>query len=177
MPSPPEVPLYDAVTLSNIPVGAIAVAGYVDGRWRTWPDVLSRWPSARHVSISATGRLAADVVDVEADDVTVAGAVEWVDRMHAQGHPAPGVYASLSTWTSELQDALLARWTRSQFRVWTAHWTYRWHRCDHHCDARLRIPVDATQFTDRGLGRDLDVSAALTTFFTSHAQGPSPAGR
>lgn len=177
MPSPPEVPLYDAITLSNVPRAAPAVAGYVDGRWQTWPGVMQRWPSARHVSITVTGREDADVGDVESDDLTVEGAIAFIERMHAHGHPAPGLYASLDLWCSELQEAVLARFKRSQFRVWTAHWTMRWHRCDRSCDRRLRIPVDATQFTDRALGRELDCSAALTTFFTAHTSGGSPAGR
>lgn len=169
--------MYDSVTLSNIPPVAQAVAGYVDGRYQTWPDVLRRWPTARHVSITATGRLEADVCDVETGDVSIQGCVEWVGRMHALGHPAPGVYADLDTWVTGLQDALLSRWARSQLRVWTAHYTHRWHRCGRFCDRRLTIPVDATQFTDRALGRQLDASAALTTFFVHHAQGGSPAGR
>lgn len=169
--------MYDATVLSNIPSVALAVAGYVDGRWQTWNDVLRRWPNARHVSITTTGRNQADACDCEKGDLSVAGAVEWVAWMHSLGHPAPAVYADLETWASQLQDALLTRYRRSQMRVWVAHWTGRWHRCDRHCDARLRIPVDATQITNEALGRDLDASVALTTFFTSHAQGPSPAGR
>lgn len=174
---PAEVALYDSVTLSNIPPGAPAVAGYVDGRWDTWAGVLARWPRARHVSITVTGREDADVVDVEAGDVSPLGAVQWVDAMHRKGHAAPGVYASLDVWAGGLADLLLRRWSRTQFRVWTAHYTGRWHRCSAACDRRLTIPVDATQFTSFALERDLDCSAALTTFFTSHAQGGSPAGR
>lgn len=172
-----EVTLYDSITLSNIPSAAPAIAGYVDGRWQTWGEVLRRWPRARHVSITATGRLEADVVDCEQDDATIAGALQWVRRMHALGHHAPGVYADLDTWVHGLQAALVSEFKRDQYRVWTAHYTHGWHRCGTHCDARFTLIPDATQFTDRALGRELDCSAALTTFFTSHAQGGSPAGR
>lgn len=169
--------MYDATSLSNIPTAAPAVAGYVDGRYQTWPEVMKRWPRARHVSITATGRLEADVVDVEKFDVSVSGALQWIERMHALGHPAPGVYASLDVWASLLGPVLLSRFKRTQFRVWTAHYTHQWHRCGTGCDPRLRIDVDATQWTNNALGRDLDCSAARTTFFTSHATGQSPAGR
>jgi hypothetical protein len=169
--------MYDAIVLSNIPPDASAVAGYVDGRWPTWNGVMTRWPTARHVSITVTGGSEADVCDVEAGNVTVQGAIQWISRMKRLGHPAPGVYASLDTWAGELQDQLLRRWPRSGFRVWTAHYTYAAHRCGPRCDRRLRIPVDATQWTDRSHGRDLDESRVLTTFFTHHAKGGSPAGR
>jgi hypothetical protein len=177
MPAGTEVPLYDAIVLSNIPPEASAVAGYVDGRWATWPSVMQRWPHARHVSITVTGGHEADIGDVEAGNMTVQGALNWIRQMRALGHPAPGLYASLDTWCGGLQDELLRRYPRSAFRVWTAHYTYAAHRCGPSCDRRLRVPVDATQWTDRSHGRDLDESRALTTFFTAHTQGGSPAGR
>lgn len=172
-----EVLLYDSVDLSQIPSAAPAVAGYVDGAWANWADVLTKWPTTRHVSITATGRSQADVCDVEPGDVSAQGAVQWIDSMHRAGHGAPGIYASLDTWVTQLLPLLTRRWHRSQYRVWTAHWTGRWHRCGTECDRRMTVPVDATQFDNHALGRNLDASAALTTFFTHHAQGGSPAGR
>lgn len=169
--------MYDAVTLSNIPSNAQAVAGYVDGRWQTWRDVLARWPRARHVSITVTGRLEADCVDVEQGDVSPQGALQWLRRMHALGHHAPAIYASVDTWAAQLIPLLAREFQRSQYRVWTAHYTGRWHRCSQRCNERCVIPVDATQFTNQALSRDLDASAALPTFFTSHSPAGGPAGR
>lgn len=164
----PEVMMYDSITLSNIPPGAAAVAGYVDGRWTTWHDVLRRWPRSRHVSITTTGASEADVCDCESGDLTPQGAVRWVAAMHARGHSAPGVYASLDTWVTSLQSLMLREYRRTEFRVWTAHYTHVPHRCSAVCDKRLVLPVDATQWTDRALGRDLDASLAQTTFFVHH---------
>lgn len=166
----PEVALYDSITLSNIPVSARAVAGYVDGRWRTWDAVLQRWPRARHISITVTGASEADAADVETGDLTPQGGIAWLRRMHALGHPAPALYADLDTWATQLQPLLSREFERSQYRVWTAHYTHRWHRCSPTCDPRLVIPVDATQFTDVALNRDLDASAASTRLFVRHAQ-------
>jgi hypothetical protein len=129
------------------------------------------------VSITTTGRQDADVVDVEAGDVSPSGALQWLRRMKALGHPAPGVYASLDVWCGLLGPLLLSQFKRSEFRVWTAHYTHRWHRCSQNCDSRLRLDPDATQFTNQALGRDLDCSAALTPFFTRHTPGTGPAGR
>jgi hypothetical protein len=172
-----EVLMYDSVTLSNIPAGAVAVAGYVDGRYANWEAVLQRWPRARHASITVTGRVEADVVDVEQGDVSPQGAMQWLARMHALGHAAPALYVSLEPLVTQLQPLLVRQYERRQYRLWVAHYTGQPHRCSAKCDRRLALPVDATQFTNAALGRDLDCSVALTTFFTRHTPGGSPAGR
>lgn len=172
-----EIALYDAVTLSNIPSSAQAVAGYVDGKWPTWDAVLQRWPKARHVSITVTGQHDADVCDCENGDLTIDDAIRWFMRKRDAGYWAPGIYGSLDTWLFLYDRLEQLGVQRSHVRVWTAHWTNRWHRCSTRCSRYFPWQADATQFSDRALDRELDVSAATTDFFVHHAAGGSPEGR
>lgn len=177
MPTIPEVILYDSINADSIPSTAEAVAGYVDGKWATWSRIMRRFPRARHVSITVTGGSAADCCDVEKGDLSVASGVRWVERMHAEGHAAPGIYADLDAWPELLHALSSAGIHRAQYRVWTAHWTGHPHRCGDACDAEFTTVADATQFVSSPMGRAWDLSIAQTTFFTSHSLGGSPAGR
>lgn len=116
----PDVLMYDAVNVDAIPSHATMVAGYVDGSYRTFGDLVRRFPKARHVSITVTGDVLADVCDVEKGDASPLKAVGWVRAMRLKGR-RPIVYCSrgsVDAVVSACEDAHEA----APF-LWVADWT------------------------------------------------------
>lgn len=164
-PKPAEVTMYDSVTVSEIPQDAKAVAGYVNGKWPTYPTLVRDFPHAHKVSIAVTSHADADCLDVEAGDASVADAPAWVKRQLARGVARPIVYTSVSQ-ASALQRALTkAGISRRQYRLWTAHYTFVPHRCDSRCGFGFTDVADATQYHDHALSRNLDASLCSPAFF------------
>jgi hypothetical protein len=168
--------MYDDVNLDLIPANAQAVAGYVNGRWANYSQVVKRWPKAKHLSIAVTAQADADCLDVERGDATNADAPAWVKRQFALGVYRPVVYTSVSNAPDLLSTLKTAGISRSQIRLWTAHYTKREHLCGPVCGLRsgklLLAKADATQWTDRALGRSLDQTICSDGFF---ALAPKPA--
>lgn len=93
--------MYDAVPglVTNIPVTASYVAGYVDSVSFTWPaSAWARFPHAVHVTITTSGRLDADFADVENGDLTPQQGYSLY-----QAGRIKGIYCSFSAWQS-VQD-------------------------------------------------------------------------
>lgn len=163
--------MFDSVAVGEIPADAPAVAGYVHGRFPTWPLLVVEFPHAHQLSIAVQAdENDAECLDVEAGDATMVEAIPWVQRALARGVKRPVLYSSLSI-SQELIDACEhAGIARSQIRIWTAHYTGRAHLCTTACGFGFREPAaDATQWTDRALGRNLDESLCNDAFF-----GPYP---
>lgn len=157
--------MYDSVSPSEIPGSALAVAGYAGGRWPTAHLLPELFPHAHHETIAISVDEDADTLDVEQGDAKPAQVVAWVRRQHARGKERPGVYCSLSlAWRIWLR-LKLARIKRKRVRLWTAHYTYKPHRCSPLCHFGFLARADATQYTDRALGRNLDASLCAPNFF------------
>jgi hypothetical protein len=163
------VTMYDDVKLALIPAQAEAVAGYVNGRWPTYNEVLRRWPKAKHLSIAVTAHADAECLDVEPGDATNRDAPAWVKRQLARGVHRPVVYTSVSNTAQLLLVLAGAGIGRSQIRLWTAHYSGRPHLCGPGCGFGLKTTADATQWTDRASGKSLDESLCAPSFF-----GPAP---
>jgi hypothetical protein len=158
--------MYDSVTLNAIPPDAKAVAGYVGGRFLTYPTILVRWPKARHLSIAVASTQDAECLDVELGDAPPSLAPAWVKRQRARGVVRPVVYTSVSG-AQALVNLLEANGVpRQAIRLWTAHYTHREHLCGPSCGFGLRGVADATQWTDKALGRNLDQSLTTRGFWT-----------
>ncbi len=112
--------MYDAVTVANIPAEATMVAGYVDGGYRNWPELVARFPHARKVSITTTGDAHADVVDVEQGDCSPQKAVAWARMMRYVGR-RPVVYTSRAN-LGDVQAAFDQEREPHPF-WWIADWT------------------------------------------------------
>lgn len=161
--------MYDAVTVSEIPADAQAVAGYTSGNFPTWPELLKRFPHAHRLSIAINAGHDADCLDVEPGDATPADAAVWVKRQQARGVARPVLYASVSTMPTVLRELAAAGIHREHVRLWTAHYTGRAHLCSPACGFGFLETADATQWTDKALGRNLDESLCADTFFaTAH---------
>src|SRR5581483_7020438 len=80
----PTVAMYDSVTVSVLPHGAPAYAGYLNGLFQTFRPIVASFPAAAHVPItvqafpmypSVVGRMAC--LDVEPLDATPDQAGPW----------------------------------------------------------------------------------------------------
>lgn len=156
--------MFDSITLDAIPREARAVAGYVNGFWPTYTEVVRRWPNARHLSIAVTSSANAECLDVEPGDATPADAPAWVKRQLARGVKRPVVYTSLSQARTLLTTLANAGVGRNDVRLWTAHYTGTAHRCTSACGFGFTGLADATQFTDHSGGRNLDESLCAPDF-------------
>lgn len=154
--------MYDSVDVDQIPRDATAVAGYINGRWPTFRQL--RRFKANRLSIAVTADVDAACLDVETGDATPEQAPAWVRRQLARGQYKPVIYASRDNVPAVLAELNHAGINRSQIRLWTAHYGAGAHICGGvSCGARFT--ADATQWTDKALGRNLDESLLADTFF------------
>lgn len=146
--------MFDSVTVSEIFATAVAVAGYVGGSFPTFPELLKRFPKAKHLSIAVNSSEDAETLDVENGDAIVTDIPAWVKRQLARGVKRPCIYASLSKW-GEINAILSQYGLSSRVRRWVADYTGTPH-----------IPegFDACQFTDTYAGRNLDASLCHADF-------------
>lgn len=161
--------MYDSVDLTQIPLTAQAVAGYVGGEWPTDShDALrAKFPRAFVVSIAVNAAQKASFLDVENGDATVDDARGWLEARLAEGQVRPGLYGSQSTMgqlTGRYQgdkNAVLHGIMRSKYRLWVA--------APNGLASAEQFLTDgygACQFDWHYLGRDLDASLCKPGFFT-----------
>lgn len=165
--------MYDDTNVDLIPPGALAVAGYVNGRWATWPLIVKKFPNAKKLSIAVTSHADADCLDVEPGDATNAVAPGWVKKQQGRGVKRPVVYTSVSNAQALLNALAAVGISREEVRLWTAHYTFREHICDKSCYPGFHSIADATQWTNHALSRSLDKSLVLDSFFGA----PRPKGK
>jgi hypothetical protein len=115
--------MYDAVNASNIPKSAQIVAGYVDGRYANYGQIVSEFPSALHVSITVLGTAGARVADCETGDLTPAQAAAWAHEEIRAGR-RPTIYSNESSH-GDIANALAAEGLAFQKDVdwWAAGYT------------------------------------------------------
>jgi len=158
------VTMYDSVDVSQIPRTAEAVAGYTSGNWPTFPVLAQRFPNAHRLSIAVNSSHDADCLDVETGDATPDQAPAWFHRQIALGKHLPCFYANTSTMPAVISALAKTVIARHEYRLWTAHYTGAPH---------IEPGSDATQFYDKALGRNLDISWCRDTFFDA-APAPLP---
>ena len=163
-PKPKPFVMYDSITVADIPATAVAVAGYMNGRWPTYPVLGETHPHAKRLSIAVSAIVDADCLDVEKWDATPEQAPAWVKRQQLRGVKRPVVYTSLSEAKTVLKVLKEHGIERNQIRLWTAHYTDRPHRCSPLCRFGFWARADATQYTDKALGRNLDASLCAPRF-------------
>ncbi len=157
--------MFDSVNLTEIPRDAYAVAGYVNGAWPTYWSLATQFPKAKRISIAVSSDRDADCLDIEAGDATVDEAPAWVKRQITRGIQRPVVYTSLSNAQTLIRYLGIHGLKRSQYRLWTAHYTFAPHVCSPRCGNGFSDFADATQWTNRAFGRNLDESAVASWFF------------
>lgn len=163
------ITLYDSIEVGEIPANAQAVAGYTGGKWPTFKELTKRFPKAQRVSIAIRAADDGDILDIENGDASVGEAPAWFHRQKAGGAKRPGFYTSLSNINLLIQTLEQAGIPRADYRLWGAHYTYSPHICGP--SEGIGTYCDGTQYSDRALGRNLDVSLCADTFFAP----PKPA--
>lgn len=156
--------MYDSVDVGQLPPNGDAYAGYVDGKWATFPHIVARFPHAKHVSIATSSRSDALILDVERGDASPIEVPAWITRQHKRGIYAPGFYASVSVTPEVIYHLTAAGIARNKYRVWTAHWNGVPHRCTPGCYASLNTEAGATQYQSSPDGHNYDVSICRREF-------------
>lgn len=151
-----QITMYDSVTVAEIPAKAAAVAGYVGGKFSTFVQLLHDFPHALKLSIAVNSSENAECLDVETGDATPEEAPAWIKRQKALGVRRPCVYANESTMPAVKSAIISAGIDRSEIRLWVAHYDG---------DATVPSGYDAKQYSDKALGRNLDVSVCRPNFF------------
>ena len=156
------ITMYDSIYVANLPAGAEAYAGYVGG---FWPTFSSLPPAEYKLSIAINAREDAMCLDVESGDAVAAQAPGWW-RAAQQNHYLYTSASNAQLLINTMADAGIAR---SQYKLWTAHYTGTPHVC---APDVCGYPVaDGTQWTDAG-PNNCDVSLLNADFF---ATSPPPA--
>jgi len=159
--------MYDAITVSALPGGADAYAGYVQGKWPTFAALKQRFGGghAHLLSIAVFASGNADCLDIEHGDATNAQAPAWVKRQLA-GAGRPCLYTSASNMDALVTELNSAGISRAEIRLWSAHYGQGKHICGPGTCGLTRHSCDGTQWTDSALGRSLDESVLLSNFFS-----------
>lgn len=171
-----RVIMYDDINVSLIPKNAEAVAGYIGGRWPTYPKVVAGWPKAKHMSIAVAANYNADCLDVEPGDAAPAQAAGWI-RQQAKLRAAskegyntnkPVVYTNASHGQA-LIDSLTAAGLvyGKDYLWWSAHYNPAQgeHFCSPKCGFGIKVTAHGTQFTDAANKENLDESILSYAFF------------
>lgn len=160
--------MYDSIDLSQFPANPQAVAGYVGGHWPTYNELVQKFPHAYHLSIAVQASQRARCLDVEPGDATPAQAPGWFETHADRSQGLPVLYASASSIHQVVSAMAGAGIGRGEYLLWSAHYNFHEHICS---PGGCGYPAaDATQWTDKALGHNLDQSACADYFF-----GPAPA--
>src|SRR6266496_4930094 len=97
----PNFLMFDATDVTNIPKDAFAVAGYVGGRWPTYPSLVVKFPKAKKLSIAVNAGQRAQCLDIEKGDAVPSQVPAWI-KDRATGFPV--LYASISQMPAVLAE-------------------------------------------------------------------------
>lgn len=170
----------DSITPANLPAGADAYIGYVDGNWQTYPVLRAMFPAAHVLGLAVFPQDDAEGCDCETGDLTPGQVPDWTRRQLGRGVHRPVVYAAASAMGDVLDRLTAAGIKRSQVRLLSAHYGLRdgkrWkHICGPATCGLTPVPMDGTQWTDktRGLrGSSIDESLLADDFFTTTGGRP-----
>jgi hypothetical protein len=170
-----NVTMYDSIYPANLPHGAAAYAGYVNGEWPTYDSLISDFPGAKYLSIDVFGNASlAHCLDVESGDANNDTVLPWFKRMKQAGVPVPVIYTSASNVQAVVNILMLeGGYTRQEFLIWSAHYTGEAHICAPEICGEPA--ADGTQWTDNGPD-SCDVSELAGYFFpwTLGESAPTP---
>lgn len=160
--------MLDSVTVANLPPGADAYAGYVDGRFANSAAVGARFPGKPVLTVAVFAASDAECADCETGDMMPSQLPVWVRRQMARGVQRPVVYASASVMGAVLAALTGAGIHRTQVRLWSAHYGAGKHICGPLTCRLVSAGCDGTQWTDNapGAGHSLvDESVLFDDFF------------
>lgn len=151
-----------------------AIGAYENGRYENAQAARRAFPHAHVLGIDVLGTGVGHAGDFEAGDMAYAEAGRWAHRRRAAGVLRPVIYFSVSNWQAVMSSLQAAGLTRSDVRLWTAHYTGQPHLCSSACNAAVSGQADATQWGSANAsgtlpapwaGRDVDVSETAPDFW------------
>lgn len=166
--------MYDSITVSQLPATAQAYAGYVGGNWPTFATLEAKFPHALLLSIAVNSSEDAMCIDVEKGDATNADVYSWFVRQQRRRVWRPALYTSVSNVDALVRTMTANGFSRAEYRLWSAHYGTGQHICGPQTCKQTAYPCDGTQFTSAALGRNLDQSILLDSFFQEPAPKPAP---
>jgi hypothetical protein len=143
---------------------------YKNGRFANEVAARTAFPHAVIVTYDVNGsRPDADILDIEPGDASPPAAPGW-SRKYKGSLPHPGLYTSASSIAAVVSAMLDAGFSREQFLIQSAHYTFTEHICG---PGTCGFPqADATQYADKGLhGQNTDLNVFSDQFFGD----PTPA--
>jgi len=151
--------MFDSADAATIPDDADYAAGYVNGEWPTYDEIVRRLPHARVMGITVRADADAECLDVELGDATADQAGGWVRRQLVRRAHRPCVYANRSTMPAVVESLALAGIHRTLYRLWVADYGV--------ADEPDMPPAGygAWQWTCNARGINLDQSVCLPGFF------------
>ena len=161
-----ELPtIYDAVDVAALPLNANIILGYIDGAYTSdnYNQVRARFPAARILSVTTTGRNRADICDVEKGDAT--------PEIAAAGLRAglfPTIYSNVAT-----RPALDAACAGLLWNWFAADWPYPGQPANPHIVAGSV----ATQYASPACGSpgNYDISLSIPNYPVAvDASAPTP---
>jgi peptidoglycan hydrolase-like protein with peptidoglycan-binding domain len=164
--------MYDSEWNNSFPSDPPAVGGYVDGSGGDQPNydwLVEHFPSAQHFSFTLSSSVNADCLDIENGAASAYEAASWYAVQQALGSSRPALYMSAAPMESTLIPIITALGSRSEVRLLSAHYDAGAHICGPSTCGMTSIDMDGTQWTDNALGRDLDQSQLLPSFFSPTA--------
>lgn len=114
----------DAVTVANLPAGLDAYAAYLNGLYANYGAVAGRFPGAHLLGITINLSNLGECIDIEQGDAVPAQAPQYVSERLAAGVARPVLYGSISAMPAIVGYLNGAGFSRSQYRLWAAHYTY-----------------------------------------------------
>ncbi len=165
-----ELLMYDSVTVADLPDGGYAYAGYLDGDFTTWQELVARFlSSGAHllsVTVNAENWAMCHSIDDEPGDEDNAQAAQYA-LVRLKLNIPPVIYTSASNLLALYSALADVGVKRSQVLIWSAHYTNKQHFCAlHSCGYGSGTPADATQFATTDA---YDTSVVSPEFFASWA--------
>lgn len=166
------ITMFDDTNVGLLPAGDFAYAGYVGGKWPTFPELQRRFPGHRLLSIAVNASEDAECLDIEKGDATIDEAPDWFKRQHVRGVYRPVLYVDASNMRALEETMAQAGIPRGAWRLWTAHYLHKAHLCaPWSCGFGVQ-EADGTQWTNQALGLSLDQSVLNPEFFDNPAKPP-----
>jgi hypothetical protein len=173
---------YDDTNAALIPSDAVACSYYANGRYANLNAVRKQCPHAKLLPVIVIPGVIPPLkelvgwengvqIDVERTDWTPQQAGTFAKACLSQG-VSPHIYSSLSDVPAVVASLHAAGIDRSQYKLNTAHWTFQEHICSGIHTVIGPVDADATQFTDKMFGRNLDASLCKDDFFGSTVKPP-----
>lgn len=135
----------DAVTVSNLPPGLDAYAGYIDGRYANIGAIASQHPGAYILPITVWLANEGTAIDIEPSDANPPDAPAFVNLRIAAGVSRPVLYSSISEMPAVVAALNASKLPRYTYRLWSAHYDVGSHICG---PTTCRYQGDATPACD-----------------------------